>query len=206
MNFEEVKKYLPKYLSDEETKALYQEIKSFPDNIDKRFYSSQDFSNEVLQGDGITKLPVVHLPNAKIGSGPVLVLSNSCDNAPENDRLNQLSVIYCPLVKLSRYRKSLIENGADNDTLENHVDNIKRQYNTSIFYLPSGGALKEEYLALMDKAISCAPKVVLDEKDNNGKLFSLSDYGFYLFLVKLSIHFTRVRESVRRSKLEDLPV
>lgn len=30
------------------------------------------------------------------------------------------------------------------------------------------------------------------------KIFTLSNYGFYMFLVKLSIHFTRVREGVDR--------
>lgn len=37
--FEEIKKYLPQYLSVPSQENLFEELKSFPDNIDQRFYS-----------------------------------------------------------------------------------------------------------------------------------------------------------------------
>ena len=39
-DFEEIKKYLPKYLSEESTKTLFEDLKAFPDNINNRFYSN----------------------------------------------------------------------------------------------------------------------------------------------------------------------
>ena len=31
------------------------------------------------------------------------------------------------------------------------------------------------------------------------RLFTLSDYGFYVFLFKISIHLTRIRENIQRN-------
>jgi len=45
---------------------------------------------------------------------------------------------------------------------------------------------------------SDAQAVAWDELLRN-RLFTLSDYGFYLFLFKLSLHLTRIREGVSRN-------
>jgi hypothetical protein len=37
-------------------------------------------------------------------------------------------------------------------------------------------------------------------------LFTLSNFGFYLYLLKLSIHFTRIQEKIDRSTGEDLGI
>ena len=36
------------------------------------------------------------------------------------------------------------------------------------------------------------------EELNSKRLFSLSDYGFYMLLFKLSVHFSRIQEKVNR--------
>ena len=41
---DELKKYLPKYLSEENYKTLLAELKSFPYNIDGRMYTSMPVS------------------------------------------------------------------------------------------------------------------------------------------------------------------
>jgi len=38
IEFDEIKKYLPKYLSQEATEKLFQDLKDFPENIHKRLY------------------------------------------------------------------------------------------------------------------------------------------------------------------------
>ena len=38
------------------------------------------------------------------------------------------------------------------------------------------------------------------------KLFTLSNFGLYLFLLKMSIHFTRIQERINRTTGEDLGV
>ena len=48
---DELKKYLPKYLSEENYKTLLAELKSFPYNIDGRMYTSMLDKNVIFQGD-----------------------------------------------------------------------------------------------------------------------------------------------------------
>ena len=50
---DELKKYLPKYLSEENYKTLLAELKSFPYNIDGRMYTSMLDKNVIFQGDGL---------------------------------------------------------------------------------------------------------------------------------------------------------
>jgi hypothetical protein len=61
--FEEIKKYLPQYLSDSSQENLFEELKNFPDNIDQRFYSELLTRDKmVYQGDGLVGMLVVNLP------------------------------------------------------------------------------------------------------------------------------------------------
>ena len=58
---DELKKYLPKYLSEENYKTLLAELKSFPYNIDGRMYTSMLDKNVIFQGDGLKKMPIIDL-------------------------------------------------------------------------------------------------------------------------------------------------
>ena len=85
---EEFKTYLPKYLSAESQHNLFAELKQFPNNIDGRLYTIKLRNDpHIYQGDGLAALWVADLPNETIGVARVMVLSNTCDLAPENQRL-----------------------------------------------------------------------------------------------------------------------
>ena len=72
---------------------------------------------------------------------------------------------------------------------------IRDQRVTSIFHLPEG-AWGPEGIVLLG-TIHAHPLDDFLAKDRT-RLFTLSQYAFYIFLVKLSIHFTRMQENVRR--------
>ena len=108
---DELKKYLPKYLSEENYKTLLAELKSFPYNIDGRMYTSMLDKN------------VIFLPA----------------NSQMEDSIVFLDKIY-------------------------HVDN----------------------------------RFINRDTLEDQRLFSLSDYGFYMLIFKLSIHFSRIQEKVNR--------
>lgn len=55
---DELKKYLPKYLSEENYNNLLTELKSFPYNIDNRMYTYSLDNNIIYQGDGIKEMPL----------------------------------------------------------------------------------------------------------------------------------------------------
>jgi hypothetical protein len=108
IEFDEIKKYLPKYLSQEATEKLFQDLKDFPENIHKRLYGDVlESEKDVFQGDGIMDLPVINLPDENIRSGKVMILSNTCDIILDNERIFFPRIIYCPILKLSRLIETL---------------------------------------------------------------------------------------------------
>ena len=50
---DDLKRYLPKYLSAENYEMLLQELRAFPDNIDDRMYTFSLEQNILFQGDGL---------------------------------------------------------------------------------------------------------------------------------------------------------
>lgn len=198
MNFGEVEKYLPQYLSRVDTESLFEELSSFPKNIDQRIYSSgSSLEPTIYQGDGLREAPYLKAPDIEYRDTSVLVLSNTCDIDKNNERFLPSRIVYSPIVKLSNYEK-LVASIKDQEYLASHIDTIRKQRISNIFYLPQGAGLPQESIVFLDMVCSY-PTNKLDYNDLiEHRLFTLSNYGFYLFLFKLSIHFTRVKEAVNR--------
>lgn len=204
ISLEEIKNYLPMYLSSESQGVLFKELKSFPDNIDSRFYTSAlDDTDIYYQGDGVSDLIVVKLPELEARPLSSIILSNTCDISPENKRLFASNVLYAPIFKLSKYKAAIHEmhvkdGDLTDDKLDAHIETIKKQYITQILYLPEGPGLGEDSIVFLDRINNCPINTIDSPLSGKKRLFTLSDYGFYLFLFKLSVHFTRVREKVER--------
>lgn len=196
---EDLKKYLPKYLSEENYQSLLKELKSFPDNIDARMYTSSLKDNVIYQGDGINNMPIVDLTKGEIitKSAPVLILSNTCDMDLANTRLFPTSIMYVPIIKLSKYREVLNNSCKDDTKIDNHINDLKQQKITQIMYLPGNGIM-DDSLVFLDRIHNINNKYIDRSKLCDTRIFSLSDYGFYLFIFKLSVHFLRVQEKVNR--------
>lgn len=130
-----------------------------------------------------------------------MILSNTCDIDISNIRMIPSRVIYTPIIKLESYKQLLIKSRKNESSIRSHLDDIRKQRISHIFYLPAGGSLKEEAFSLFD-LISTYPADLIKKEDiPKRRIFTLSDYGFYLFLFKISIHFTRIREGVDRSQI-----
>ena len=76
MNFDDIQIYLPKYLSSESSKELFEGLKDFPDS---RLYTSYLQDKIIYQGDGLMNMLAVNLPNIDLKPINGLVLSNTCD-------------------------------------------------------------------------------------------------------------------------------
>jgi hypothetical protein len=139
----------------------------------------------------------------KIKEVPALLLSNTCDMSVDNKRMNLSRIMYAPILNFDKYEKSLRKN-FPKDKVDNHLKDIREQHVSQILFLPKGGNLAYDGIVFFDRAIS----LPLSEDVVNGmcgrKLFTFSNFGFYLFLLKLSIHFTRIQEKIDRSTGEDL--
>lgn len=192
--------YLPKYLSGDEQSRLFEELKQFPENIHARLYSSlHDGDGVIFQGDGLAQLPVVSLPDTSVMMAPIMVVSNTCDISELHERLYPSNIVYCPLIRFDAWREELHRAFPESgDRVEALLDSVRRQECSSMFYLPKGARLTEDRIALMDRLVHHSVAALDIERLVANRLFTLSDYGFYLFLFKLSIHLTRLREGIAR--------
>lgn len=198
---DKIKSHIPTYLNPESKKELFEELKSFPDNIDSRMYTeSNTLSDSILyQGDVINEQPLVFLPELKIFRKRVFIISNTCDIALSNERPKTPQVTYCPIIDLQAYKKMIEESSyfKSSEGLDDHLTTIRNQRMTTMFYLPEKGGYSES-IVLFDSAHSI--KITEEQLENmlNNRVLKLGNYGFYLFLVKLSIHFTRIEEGINR--------
>jgi len=160
--------------------------------------AAQDsFANERLQGDGWRGLPLFSFASGERKDVRGILLSNTCDVSPENDRTLPPKLVFAPIIRLSLIEARFAAKGISSAHVAGKVKAIRGQIATSVFYLPAGGPLQEDYVALLDDVHSVP--VSAHENDNKEKLFTLSMAGFYLFVFKLSVHFCRLRENVDRS-------
>lgn len=201
---ESIKKYLPQFLSSKSSEEMFACLKDFPANIDCRMYCNRTMAESFFsQGDGIAKLKMFRWEAESMKDVNVMILSNSCDISKTNERNFAPYCVYCALIRLDALLKLYRENGRNEEHMKEIEMDIRKQRVTSFFYLPKGQGLDEEYVAVLDRVGSC-PITCLDE--TKVKLFSLSNYGFYMFLLKLSIHFTRIRDGLDRSDLNGMNV
>lgn len=199
--FEEIKIYLPQYLSNESQKSLFQELKQFPDNIDHRVYTRGIPDDELIyQGDGFSDMLMVNLPSTDSGRRPAMVLSNTCDLDLSNKRMVDIRIVYAPILNLDKYKRMLLVKGYFSiKKIYEHIDTIRKQHISHIFYLPTGQGLRYEGIVFLDRINNYPRSIISNDFIKENKLFMLSNYGFYLFLIKLSINFTRIREGVDRN-------
>ncbi|HKV38515.1 MAG TPA: hypothetical protein VJX67_04815, partial [Blastocatellia bacterium] len=191
--------FLPGYLSPSAEAKLFEELRSFPENIDKRVYSDPVAHGDLIsQGDGLKRLLVVDLPSTRTKEGPVLVVSNSCDIDVSNRRRLPPRIMYCPILPLRRYVEWITGVIGNPEGIDGHVSDIKRQRISSIFYLPCLNDIFPESIALLDRVNNCSLDYLYESSERRERFFSLSDYGFYLFIYKISVHLTRMQEGFER--------
>jgi hypothetical protein len=199
IRLEDIEVYLPKFLSADSKQALLEGLRQFPDNIDNRLYTDRLRNDRVVyQGDGIRDLPFLIIPELKARPVDAIIISNSCDIDPSNIRFFRSKVVYAPMLKLESYRNMLLRKGVPEPEINSHIESIRRQEITQALFLPAQGTLKQDSFVLLDRLISCDNEFIDRNVLHESRLFSLSDYGHYLFLVKISMHFCRLHEGVDR--------
>lgn len=194
-----IAQYLPCYLSEKSKSDLLKNLDDFPNDIDSRMYTTLLEDKEIIyQGDGLKDFPVIRLPDDKIRNSNVMVLSNTCDLSLENSHFTPKRMCYAPLISLSKYISLLKHKlGKDETSILNHIKDIKRQYISNMYFLPKNSGIKEDSIVFLDTIVN-HDNLVDGKLIPSRRLFTLSDYGFYLFVFKLSIHFTRLQEGVDR--------
>jgi hypothetical protein len=202
--FEDIRRYLPQYLSDGALGNLFNELEGFPSNIDSRMYSFvSDYKEIALQGDCFRGVRFVNLNS--LGEDlsqkdiTVMTITNTCDaDVTGKTRVASNNVCYCPVYNLEKFCSRLLKSGTNMERVRGYSEKLREQAISNAFYLPSG-PLGYEAFIFFDQ-INYLSAATFSERVNvaSSKAFSLSDYGFYMFLVKLSIHFTRMGEAIER--------
>lgn len=184
---------VPSYLFPADKHQLLSEIRSFRTN--SNYFTSLSLGVELLQGDAWEGFELLDFTtgNRKVVKG--VILSNTCDISAENSRDVVPNVLFAPLVDLSKYVKILQTAGKSEESTKSLVESLRRQEVTSAFYVPGTGELAES-IVILDQ-ISSHPVTHFLETTRR-RLFRLGQFGHYLFLIKLSIHFCRFQEGVNR--------
>lgn len=134
---------------------------------------------------------------------PSVFISNTCDVNKDNRRsINKKEALFAPIIELEQYFNDLREAGYSNGQITSFYNTLKLQDFSNLFYLPKNEKNSKEYIVFFDK-ISWSPidEIIKDDSINNVRFISLSNYGFYLFILKLSYHFCRVPEEVDRQEI-----
>jgi len=195
---EGIYKHLPFYLTGEESRKLKNAIKDFDLDRDVEYFLDKAH-DAPLQGDGCDCLTLFEFESGTRQTVKGIILSNTCDISPQNKRDLPPDVTFAPLIDLSAYLRLLQSAGVGQEAIQNKITSIKRQEVTSLFYLPTLEILGKDSVAVLG-SVHSMPARHLVRNPNRVTLFSLSNFGFYLFIFKLSIHFCRLQEQVHRSE------
>lgn len=195
-----LQKQIPYYLTSSDQEALIAELKAFSRGAVPEYFLNKhqdSFADVMLQGDGWRGFQFLKFETGERRFVRGVVISNSCDVDPDNMRDVPTRITFAPLVKLAAYEGMLRKAGISADQIQSKVLSIRAQRTTNMFYLPSGAALDEDYVVRFDDLYSM-PSSVHASAEEREKLFTLSMTGFYLFVLKLSVHFCRLQENVIR--------
>lgn len=182
---------LPPYLTEADKSKLLAQLKNFPAGD----FFGVSFDPEAVQGDAWRGFIVLDFDTGARDSVAGLVVSNSCDIAGANNPDPDQNILFVPLLGLHSYQEVLREHGHDDDYIASQFAQIRAQKVHRIFYLPANGKVHPEMMALLDD-IHPHP---LSRFQGAARIFTLSMYGWYVLLMKLSVHFTRMTDGVQRT-------
>lgn len=192
---ESIQKQIPYYLSQESKDNLVKALDSFPRSIQ---YYINKYPADVLQGDGWNSLEIIRFEDGERGLIKGIILTNSCDIDSNNIRVMPPKLSFAPLISLDVFIGFLEKAGLEVKQISDKITAIKEQKVSSLFYLPKSKGIDVDSVALLEDVHSI-PFTSFNARHDKQKLFTLSDVGFYLFLMKLSIHFCRFHEDIARS-------
>lgn len=160
------------YTKDEVNKAL-EKFKSDGKTF-KCFLPQEEIFDFLAQGDIYSKLPFIVFDkdgNQYSERYPAIMISNTCHAE------NQSTISFCPLLPVSKFKldaKILLGN---------------TKY--SMLYFPD--PFLKEYVVDFSVINSYNKNLIINALKQNSmqKIGSLSNFGYYLFLTKLTIHFMR---------------
>ena len=198
-NPEDLRTGLPAYLTAADQVALTKGLRDFMQSqrLSGFYYATRD--PEPLQGDVWGRVDVFKFETGERKRVRAMVVSNSCDISAGNARYLPPRLTVATVVPLASYEQLLLTNGLTRQRVSDHLQQVRAQMVTQLFYLPPGGAMQTEHVALLQDLHSL-PLEAMAAQPPKPRLASLSQFAFYLLLFKLSVHFCRFLEGVDRGQ------
>lgn len=195
-----IQDYLPDFLSRRSYEEVIGQLNNISGLTDYYWHGENADAYFMLQGDAWTGVPIVNQDSGERKTVTAVVVSNSCDIDPNNVGRPDKHVVVSPLINLIDYENLLQKNGINGNKKDNIIKNIRTQRKSEIIWFPPDEMnRKNERILLLDRMYG-VPLATFQSSIKN-RAFRLSNAGFYVFLLKISIHFTRLLEKVDRSEL-----
>ncbi|ABG57529.1 hypothetical protein [Cytophaga hutchinsonii] len=195
---------LPKELTEQGKNRLVNALKQFTgENSDKiytDFYTASPHEY-FLQGDLVREIrfPDWNDKTAEFEKVyyDVILLSNTCDMDDNNTRDIPKKVMVAKVIKLSAFIECI--DTAIVKEVDQLIKAVKSQHYTNLFYLP--GEDGEEYIAYLDDVSTIYVEELAEMKNelSENRVSILGQFGYYLFILKLSFHLHRLPEQTHRS-------
>lgn len=209
-----IRTFLPKYLTPEQQDNLFKTVQNyFPFSTDpNQIYSKLTETDYYYQGDCLIDIPFSSFNNGEFETAYLqgIIVSNTCDISLDNERFDSPNIQFSSVFSLTEYIAILKQRRINEQRINSFIENLKGNRISNLLYLPEkrngDEIILEESFVRFDTTVTL-PILIFngdtynkDYSPKGDRLFSFSNYGFYLFLIKLSVHYCRFREGVFRDK------
>lgn len=201
---------LPNYLVEADKSRLKNALEQFQ-NPGQRELNYTDFSRNYnhpffLQSDLVREIRMPFWDDESATYEKVytdaIILSNTCDLSADNKHSSNVKqCLFAPLIDLSEYLGDIEQSGIKKDNLDQFSRAIKNQLISNLFYIPNCTIENKEFIVLLDN-VFWFPTTELNtyiDRINENRISSLSLFGHYLFVLKLSYHMCRLPEESDRA-------
>lgn len=174
-------------------------LKQIPKGLGSWFYSPS-IPEDAYQGDIVDKFEMVYsevvgakLETRSLEDVPCMLLSHTCDMELRG-KTREKYVSVAPVFSFKEFANSRGTEYSE-DRWDDFLTSVKANRITDILYIPKKGPLDDSVI-LLDRISSIDPKFlkIKLERGETKRVLSLSQIGFYFFLIKLTYHFARYED------------
>lgn len=200
--------FLPAHLKGESKEQLKNSLKQFhvSETVEKINYSNfytESFFEFFFQGDLIPEVRFPHFNPQNFSFEKAytnaVIISNTCDISSENNRtLNNKECLLAPIIELDGYTEQLKQLGRTPEQIQSHKQEIYMQKISNLFFFPQKNNWEKGYIAYLDKMFWFPTNELNSFNIKEDRISCLNQFGFYLFVLKISYHLCRLPEQNER--------
>lgn len=205
-------KLLPPYLTSIEKGRLESSLSQFHSvdigtkDINYSSFYAENAPEYLMQGDILHSVKIVDWDDETSdyysGFSSAMIISNTCDLSTENKRsVNIKQSLVAPVLSLREYFEDLKLAGYSKDQINGCHQVLKQQGYSNLLYLPPKLGSTEDFVVFLDKLVWHPTKSLSQQLTNleHNRHSTLSLFGFYLLVLKISYHLSRLPEEGDRA-------